>query len=280
MSNWWHVWFSSKWLCWKKDLLPRTIRANLEHCCSRLLPSASHDSTSKEWMFYQRPHFRTLGSFTKISSICFKSSSRTVKTCCKHFVDNKCFESFFSFNVLLLCIFIAGNNPAPKPMPNNRQLQQKEESVSQQTQCRRVMPPLRSESLKNKKTVIGASSNHNLSSDSYNNKSVVKKHSYVMMPIPTAPAARCQKKSPTQIKSPNDSGPLPAQPVLLNGNRLMTGSVQMVAKWLHNNNSKQSKYLPPLFEAVEIFVGSEKVKRRVSQQCFSLRNWPKWHIEH
>ena len=148
MSNWWHVWFSSKWLCWKKDLLPRTIRANLEPCCSRLLPSASHDST-----------------------------------------------------------------------------------------C-------------NKLATVGLN------------------------------AARCQKKSPTQIKSPNDSGPLPAQPVLLNGNRLMTGSVQMVAKWLHNNNSKQSKYLPPLFEAVEIFVGSEKVKRRVSQQCFSLRNWPQWHIGH
>lgn len=93
------------------------------------------------------------------------------------------------------------NNLVSKPMPKGRQLNQKDVSRSL-TQDRRVMPllPLRSESLKNKKTV-GANSNYSSSSNSYNNnKSVAKKKDSVTMPFLTG-----QKKTnkPTVvIKSP------------------------------------------------------------------------------
>lgn len=185
-------------------------------------------------------------------------------------------------------MFIAGNNPAPKPMPNGRQQKQQKEVSRSLTQDRRVMPllpPPRSESLKNKKAT-GANSNYGSSSNSYNNnKSVAKKNYSAKMPFPTGQKKTNKPtvaiKSPTQIKSLNDSGPLPPQPSIINGTRLMTGSVQMVTKWWHNLNSKQSKHSPPppLFETVGILVDSDKAKKHDSQQRFALRNRPQWHIE-
>jgi hypothetical protein len=191
-------------------------------------------------------------------------------------------------------MFISGNNPAPKPMPNIRQQKQKEGNQAKGP-GRRVpmplMPPPRAQSLKIKHKTVGANFSFNKSttvtnsnSNNYNNKSIVKRNNNVMMPLPKVAAVGGQKtanKSTAAVKSSADSGPLPQQLAILNGTRLMTGSIQMVAKWWHNNHSKQFKDPPPppLFETVGELVDSDKAKRHDSEQRFDLRNLPQWRIE-